>query len=338
MQVEIQLVGKPNRWAYSQRRIRIGRDSSCDVSLPGNEYPMVSREHVVLEINHDVITLSDPRSGNGTFLNGQRVTAGTLRSDDILRLGADGPELQIRLAEPAAQTVIVSAGDSGRTLISDAATVTRFSTQPAVTSMSAAATVVADSAVSEAAATVGGAATVVATSCTVVSASPEANPVATRVAQTIDYQPTAPISQAQHSQVKINSTEAQGVAKNTSDIGDEQVIERKLNSIRTLLAANLAIMVVLLLGLFYENQQIERNRKDLSEMRLQAQTAVGQFTPALDARLNTFEKRMDGVDAKMKDAEDRLVLRMNKEIPAMLDKYVDQKVNQAKRQAELPRP
>jgi hypothetical protein len=73
-------------------------------------------------------------------------------------------------------------------------------------------------------------------------------------------------------------------------------------------------------------------------MRMQAQTAVGQFTPALDARLNTFEKRMDGVDAKMKDAEDRLVLRMNKEIPAMLDKYVDQKVNQAKSQAAVARP
>jgi predicted component of type VI protein secretion system len=256
MQVEIQLVGKPNRWVYNQRRIRIGRDSSCDVSLPGNEYPMVSREHVVIEINNDGISLSDPRSGNGTFLNGQRVNTGTLRSGDILRLGADGPELQIGLAESAAQTVIASAADRAHTRISEAASATQLSAAPSLTSVSAASTVVASSASAAACTVLGGASTVIAASPTVVSASPEANPVATRIAPPIEDQPAAPPApqarQAQEAAFKINSSEPQSAAKILSDIGDEQMIERKLNSIRTLLAANLAVMIVLLLGLLRE--------------------------------------------------------------------------------------
>jgi hypothetical protein len=76
-------------------------------------------------------------------------------------------------------------------------------------------------------------------------------------------------------------------------------------------------------------------------LRVQAQSAMGQLTPSLDARLNVFEKRMDGMDAKIavaqdrmvkgmdaqaKLAEDRLVERMNAEIPAMMDKYVAKKM------------
>jgi pSer/pThr/pTyr-binding forkhead associated (FHA) protein len=346
MQVEIQLVGKPNRWLYNQRRIRIGRDSSCDVSLTGNEYPMVSREHVVLEIKDGVVGLSDPRSGNGTFLNGQRVNAGSLRCGDVIRLGADGPELQIRLIEGAAQTIVAPTAESARTGISGEAS-TRISTGTS----NAAATVVASSAAAEAFTVVNSPLAAVAT---VVGES-----ASTRIVQPKEIQSTVlsipdqaaetpsrsrPVRIAfgngpgQELTPEVKSSEPQCAAKNISEIGDEQVIERKLNSIRTLLAANLAVMIVLLLGLFYVNQQIERNRKDLSDMRVQAQTAVGQFTPELDFRLNSFDKRMDAVDGKMKDAEDRLVVRMNKEIPTMLDKYVDQKLDQAKRNAAIGRP
>jgi len=90
---------------------------------------------------------------------------------------------------------------------------------------------------------------------------------------------------------------------------------------------------------------LTQTRQDLREMRVQAQTAVGQFTPSLYARLAVFEKRMDGIDgkmraaqeqmvagmdAKMKSTEDRLVERMNAEIPAMLDKYINKKLADVK--------
>ena len=104
MLVEIELVGQTNNWSYRKARILIGRDTKCDVSL--SEYPMVSREHAMLESSEDGgLTLSD-RSANGTFLNGKRLGAGIVHSGDTLRLGADGPELRIRLTQEFAATVL----------------------------------------------------------------------------------------------------------------------------------------------------------------------------------------------------------------------------------------
>jgi hypothetical protein len=83
----------------------------------------------------------------------------------------------------------------------------------------------------------------------------------------------------------------------------------------------------------------------VQQLHAQAQNAVAQFTPALDARLGVFEQRMDGMDAKIAEAqdrmvktmdaqtkreEDRMVERMNTAIPAMLDKYIAGKVAQAR--------
>jgi hypothetical protein len=126
------------------------------------------------------------------------------------------------------------------------------------------------------------------------------------------------------------------ISKN-SGVGDQYMIDQKLSGIRTLLILNLGVLCLLLLGLLYENQQIERNRKALMELRSQAQSAVGQFQPELDTRLNSFEKRMDSLDGMMKDEEDHFVRRMNTEIPAMLDNYIARKLTEAKRQAATSR-
>jgi hypothetical protein len=120
--------------------------------------------------------------------------------------------------------------------------------------------------------------------------------------------------------------------------GEEAVMERKLNSIRNLLAANLVVLILLLLGLFYENVQIDRNRDELMKMRGDATTAVGQFMPELNDRLNSYEKNMQGMDAKLKAAEDHFVDRMNKELPITMDKYVNSKMNDLRKQAVASRP
>lgn len=116
------------------------------------------------------------------------------------------------------------------------------------------------------------------------------------------------------------------------------MMEKKLDTMRNLLAANLVVLVMLLFGLFYMGQLISQDRAELREMHMQAQTAVGQFTPSLDARLNVFETRMDGMDAKMKAAEDHMVQRMNTEVPAMMDQYLNRKLAEAKRQAPAGMP
>jgi hypothetical protein len=115
--------------------------------------------------------------------------------------------------------------------------------------------------------------------------------------------------------------------------GDARMMEKKLDAMRNLLAANLVVLVMLLFGLFYMGQQISQDRAELREMHMQAATAVGQFTPSLDARLKVFETRMDGMDAKMQAAEDHMVQRMNTEGPAMMDQYLNRKLAEAKRQA-----
>ena len=121
-------------------------------------------------------------------------------------------------------------------------------------------------------------------------------------------------------------------------------LEGKVKSMRGILVANLVLVLALFAWIFVQGQELSQTHKELGLLRAQAATAVGQLTPSLDSRLSVFEKRMDGVDAKIagaqdrmvkgldaqaKLAEDRMVQRMNTEIPAMMDKFV------AKKMAEL---
>jgi len=365
MQVDIQLVGKSNHWVYQQRRIRIGRDSSCDISLNTEEFPMVSREHVVLELSNGVLTLSDPRSGNGTFLRGKRVTAGILSSGDTIRLGEDGPELRISLTDVAAQATVVNPQvvthipqtatppmappDMATKVVVQTATVAGSSPDAGNT------TVVAHSA--PGASTIGnpgaGNPGVSNLDAPTVFVSNPGAAATVRASATQSAAPSHPAAQPPPSrsrEVRIsmgnNPPEtpqpkvpaAPIPAKHQSDIEDQQMIEQKLGSIHTLLVVNLVVVLALILGLLYQSQQIERNRKALNDLRMQAQSAVGQFAPELDTRLSSFDKRMDSMDGKMKAEEEHFIQRMNTEIPAMLDKYVDRKLNDAKRQAAVARP
>jgi hypothetical protein len=304
MLVEIELVGQTNNWSYRKARILIGRDSRCDVSL--TEYSMVSREHVMLELREDgELELSD-RSANGTFLNGKRVGAGIVHSGDTLRLGADGPELRFRLTEEPSKTPATPGY---------AETIVRRP-ESEVTSVA-----------NESAATV-------------IAESPTADQTVLRYAESIAGKP----EDASAKPVRVVLGEApkpempRGISMQSParpigpEVGDQQVMDKKLDSIRNLLAANLAVMVILLLAVLYQGQQINRNKEAITGLREEAQNAVKTFTPALDQRLKTMEQRMDGFDGKMKQAEDRFVERMNKELPSVMDKYINRKFEEMKRQ------
>jgi phosphoserine phosphatase RsbU/P len=63
----------------------IGRLPECDIQLPSN---MVSRKHARVYGERDEFIVEDLGSGNGTFVNGQRLTAPhTLRPDDRIKFG-----------------------------------------------------------------------------------------------------------------------------------------------------------------------------------------------------------------------------------------------------------
>jgi pSer/pThr/pTyr-binding forkhead associated (FHA) protein len=44
----LELVGQNTRWSFNCDKISIGRDPNCDVVLPTEPYPMVSRSHLLL--------------------------------------------------------------------------------------------------------------------------------------------------------------------------------------------------------------------------------------------------------------------------------------------------
>ena len=141
------------------------------------------------------------------------------------------------------------------------------------------------------------------------------------------------------------SNAAQPPATRAAESENMQSLEGKLNTLRIILAANLVVLLALFTYAYLQAQELAQTHKDLQALRVQAQSAVGTLTPSLDARLNVFEKRMDamdaqvaiaqdrmvkGMDAQAKIAEDRMTQRMNAEIPAMLDKYVNQKMVELK--------
>lgn len=283
MQVELHLLGTSNRWLLSGPRIRLGRDPICEVVVPQESYPMVSREHAVVTLDNGRVHLTDSQSSNGTFVNGSRISSAMLTKLDRFRLGKDGPEFEVRVVEEKAATAAPT--------------------------------------------------TVSAQSQTVIAADPASAP--TRIARREEQEkPLTGATGQDQGQSKENRT-ASVVIQNGRSAEDEEMIEQKLSSLRNLVYLLVAMVAVLLGVIFYQSQQIDKNRAELGEMRKQAQGAVAQFTPVLDQRLDAFDKRLDQMDTKMKDEEDQFMSRLNDELPRMLDKYVDRKVKQLS--AEAPR-
>src|SRR5688572_25529814 len=62
----------------------IGRDPSADVVVDNES---VSRKHARIERSGEVLTVADQASGNGTFLDGQRVAGAGLRHGQTIRFG-----------------------------------------------------------------------------------------------------------------------------------------------------------------------------------------------------------------------------------------------------------
>jgi len=299
MRVELHLLGTDNRWQLSKPRVRIGRDPGCEVALAPDKYPMVSREHAFLTIENERIRLTDNQSTNSTFVNGIAISNAMLTKLDHFRLGKDGPEFEIHVLEEQASV-----------------------NPPTVLSAKAV------------------------TMPTAVEARDPAN-IPTRIASRVEQEKrhtgqsviqkveAKPVS-ASHGGAPAMNEEA---TASLSSQEDEAMIQQKLNSVRNLVYL-LVVMVAVLLGvIFYQSQQIDKNRAELNDMRRQAQSAVAQFTPQLDQRLTAFDKRLDQVDTKMKESEEEFMNRINRELPRMLDKYVDRKVKELSAASpQLPQP
>lgn len=114
-----------------QLTINIGRGDSNDIAF-GLDEDIVSREHCVIKVIAGVLNtyeITDLKSKNGTFVNGQPVTDKTLlTSGDTITLGKNGPSLaftldpvpaahapKTRLVDTPAATKVHSANTSANT-------------------------------------------------------------------------------------------------------------------------------------------------------------------------------------------------------------------------------
>src|SRR3972149_3144097 len=94
-QLILELIEKNTRWSFDSTEIRIGRDPNCDLVLPTEPYPMVSRSHLLIRLAADRYWVDDLSSSGGTFVNGAQVGVAPLSHGDIIQLGSDGPQLKV---------------------------------------------------------------------------------------------------------------------------------------------------------------------------------------------------------------------------------------------------
>jgi pSer/pThr/pTyr-binding forkhead associated (FHA) protein len=385
MDIEIVVIGEPSKWVLNQSRIRIGQDPNCEVCLPDGKYPTVSGEHLALDVVDGAVKLvKGMRAGVETFLNGHPAGDGaTIRSGDVLRLGAGGPELRIRVLEQVARSTVYEPtrvineqsrtayeptrimseqsrttheptrviSEQSRTtyeptrVISEQSSATHEPTR--VISSPAAAAIPAASPPAAGAAARPSYTTQPARGVSSSPYTPSASAVPPRRAETVMSSggTQAGYGQLRGQESSGQASAAQPAATRAAESENMQTLEGKLNTLRIILAANLVVLLALFTYAYLQAQELAQTHKDLQALRVQAQSAVGTLTPSLDARLNVFEKRMDlmdekvataqdhlvkGMDAQAKIAEDHMAQRMNAEIPAMLDKYVNQKMVELK--------
>ncbi len=109
------------------------------------------------------------------------------------------------------------------------------------------------------------------------------------------------------------------------------------STVRNLMYVLLALVVITLLSNFYLASQLDRNSQELASLRLMLQKqlmgtaltqaeelqkrmdALNQSAAGIDARMKQAQEEMD---AKLKKAQDDLVLRMQAELPKMMDNYI----------------
>jgi pSer/pThr/pTyr-binding forkhead associated (FHA) protein/soluble lytic murein transglycosylase-like protein len=93
---------------------RIGRDPDNDIAIRGPEAATVSMRHLEIARIGTGFRIHDLGSTNGTYLNGEKVVEAELTAPAVIRLGANGPELNFVLEDVRRanldQTLVVPEG------------------------------------------------------------------------------------------------------------------------------------------------------------------------------------------------------------------------------------
>jgi pSer/pThr/pTyr-binding forkhead associated (FHA) protein len=283
--ITIEQVGTGKRWSFDKAEIRLGRNHTCEVSVPGDDYPMVGREHARIRCEGGKMWVEDLNSTNGTLVNAEKIARKELLNGDVLRLGSDGPDFRLEIGTSG----VPSPAEMPPTVVSSPSGMRREPADLMPTQLSS-----------------------------VTSARGE------------------PMSTIPSSQPVVPETRS---PKELS-AAEESVIEQKLNVLRNLVIV-LVILVLILGGVALgEIQQMSRNREEIRGLRSDLYGTAAKYKPQitqqmddLSKRLDAMETSIDGMDGKMRQAEDQMVQRLDNRIPVILDRYVKDKLKQAQQQA-----
>ena len=98
--------------AFRKGYIGLGRHPLSDVRFDAERDFDVSSRHAAIVRKTEGFVLQDLGSRNGTFVNGQRVTADTLlRDGDVIGFGANGPALEFAVIETEADLPATAAAE-----------------------------------------------------------------------------------------------------------------------------------------------------------------------------------------------------------------------------------
>ncbi len=93
---------------------KVGRAADNDIVVQGQQSATVSLYHFEIVCEEGKCRIRDVGSTNGTFVDGEQVTAAELGRQSVIRLGANGPEFTVVPEQPEAaeldRTLVIPAG------------------------------------------------------------------------------------------------------------------------------------------------------------------------------------------------------------------------------------
>ncbi len=90
--------GGVDRFEIDEEPAVLGRAADCAVRFHAEHDRGVGKHHAEIGRQDGRIMLRDRGSRNGTYLNGRLVSEAFLRQGDVIRLGADGPQIKVDLS------------------------------------------------------------------------------------------------------------------------------------------------------------------------------------------------------------------------------------------------
>jgi hypothetical protein len=111
-----------------------------------------------------------------------------------------------------------------------------------------------------------------------------------------------------------------------------------LSTVRNLLWILLSVTLLSAASNFYVAKELSRNSDEMALLReyLEKQAMGNLLTQSeqLQKKMDALNESANGIDAKMKKAQDDFVVRMQAELPRMLDDYFEKNAPKLERRGE----